>query len=143
MPDETPRSTLSDPQARGGVIGGKGYGFQAAYIVSRIPLWLADPDFAGFLQEGAGDVDVHFQRAGGEERGTVQVKNYVVKPDTAREVLAQFRATDAGTPGTYIHFTLACPGVDYPKLWPLPVEQPWQETPDPLPPLPGAGYVRR
>ena len=28
---------------------------------------------------------------------------------------------------------LACPGVDYIKLWPLPVEQPWQETPDPLP----------
>ena len=28
---------------------------------------------------------------------------------------------------------LACPGLDYMRLWPLPVEQPWQETPDPLP----------
>ena len=36
---------------------------------------------------------------------------------------------------------LACSGVDYLKLWPLPVEQPWQEAPDPLPPLPGAGYA--
>ena len=54
MPDEKPRATLSDRQARGGVIGGKGYGFQAAYIVSRIPIWLNDPDFAQFFQEGAG-----------------------------------------------------------------------------------------
>ncbi len=26
---------------------------------------------------------------------------------------------------------LACSGVHYIKLWPLPVEQPWQETIDP------------
>jgi len=107
--DEKPRATLSDKQARGGVIGGKGYGFQAAYIVSRIPIWLADPDFAQFLQEGAGDVDVRFNRADGEERWYVQVKNYAVTPATARDVFSQFRDTDAGTPGTYTRFTLACP----------------------------------
>jgi hypothetical protein len=28
---------------------------------------------------------------------------------------------------------LACPGVDYLKVWPLPVDQPWQETPARLP----------
>jgi hypothetical protein len=29
---------------------------------------------------------------------------------------------------TPIHaVALACPGVDYTRLWPLPVEQPWQE----------------
>ena len=27
---------------------------------------------------------------------------------------------------------LACPGVDYKRLWPLPVVQPWQSTPDPI-----------
>jgi hypothetical protein len=27
---------------------------------------------------------------------------------------------------------LACPGVDYMRRWPLPVVQPWQETPDPI-----------
>jgi len=45
---------------------------------------------------------------------------------------------------TPIHaVALACLGVDYIKLWPLPVEQPWQETPDPLPdPWPGT-YARR
>ena len=112
MSDEKPRATLSAKQARGGVIGGKGYGFQAAYIVSRIPIWLADPDFAQFLQEGAGDVDVRFNRADGEERWYVQVKNYALTPATAREVFSQFRDTDIGTPGTYIRFTLACPGLN-------------------------------
>jgi hypothetical protein len=28
--------------------------------------------------------------------------------------------------------TLTCSGVDYMRLWPLPVVQPWQETPDPV-----------
>ena len=88
MSDEEPRATLSDRQARGGVIRGKGYGFQAAYIVSRIPLWLADPDFAQFLQEGAGDVDVRFNREDGEERRYIQVKNYAVTPATARDVFS-------------------------------------------------------
>ncbi|MCK4449827.1 MAG: hypothetical protein KAX26_04465, partial [Anaerolineae bacterium] len=106
-----PRATLSDRQARGGVIGGRGYGFQAAYIVSRIPLWLADPDFVQFLQEGAGDVDVRFNRADGEERWYVQVKNHEVKPVEARQVLSQFRDTDTGSPGTYTRFTMACPGL--------------------------------
>ena len=27
----------------------------------------------------------------------------------------------------------ACPGVDYIRLWPWPVEQAWQETPEPFP----------
>ena len=27
---------------------------------------------------------------------------------------------------------LACPGVDYMRLWPLPVVQPWESTPDPV-----------
>ena len=34
---------------------------------------------------------------------------------------------------------LACPGVDYIRLLPVPVQRPWQETPDPLPdPFPGS-----
>jgi tetratricopeptide (TPR) repeat protein len=111
MAKKETRATLGDKQARGGVIGGKGYGFQAAYIVSHIPLWLADPDFAMFLQEGAGDVDVRFDRESGEERWYVQVKNYLVKPTTAREVFTQFREADEGSPGTYTRFTLACPGL--------------------------------
>jgi hypothetical protein len=27
---------------------------------------------------------------------------------------------------------LACPGVDYMRVWPLPVVQPWEGTPDPI-----------
>jgi len=109
--DRKPHATLSDRRARGGVIGGKGYGFQAAYIISRIPLWLADNNFVQFLQEGAGDVDVRFNRADGEERWYVQVKNHEVKVTEARQVLAQFREMDVGSSGTYTRFTLACPGL--------------------------------
>jgi hypothetical protein len=111
MQDERSRATLSNKQTRGGVIGGKGYGFQAAYIVSRVPLWLADSDFVQFLQEGAGDVDVRFNHAEGEERYYIQIKNYPVTLAEARKVFAQFRATYSGSPDTYTRFILACPGL--------------------------------
>jgi tetratricopeptide (TPR) repeat protein len=110
--DQKPCMALDGKEERGGVIGQKGYGFQAAYIVSRIPIWLEDPDFIQFLQEGAGDVDVRFNRDDGEERWYVQVKNYQVKPAKAREVFQQFNKTDTGTPSTYTRFTLACPGLN-------------------------------
>lgn len=112
MADKKPRATLSDQQARGGVIGGKGYRFQAAYIASRIPVWLADPDFAQFIQEGAGDVDVRFDRTYGERRWYIQIKNHAVrKMREAREVLTQFRDKGMGSPGTYSRFILASPGL--------------------------------
>jgi len=110
--DEGTRATLSDRKSRGGVIGGKGYGFQAAYIASRIPVWLADADFVQFLQEGACDVDVRFDRDSGKEIWCVQVKNHEVKVAEARQVLARFQEVDAGSPGTYVRFTLACPGLN-------------------------------
>jgi tetratricopeptide (TPR) repeat protein len=103
---------LSSRQARGGVIGGRGYSFQAAYIVSRMPRWLEDSGFAQFLQEGAGDVDVRFNREGDEARWYVQVKDHRVIPSEARDVFEQFRATDAGSPATYTRFTLACAGLN-------------------------------
>jgi hypothetical protein len=109
---EATRTTLGARQARGGIIAGKGYSFQAAYIVSRIPLWLADPDFAQFLQEGAGDVDVRFNRAVREERWYIQVKSRVLTPAVVRGVFAQFRDIAVGSPGTYTRFILACSGIN-------------------------------
>jgi len=112
MPDDKSRTTLTDEQALGGILGGEGYAFQAAYIVSRIPVWLADPDFVQFLPEGAGDVDVHFDRPDGEERWYIQVKNHVITPRKAREVFVEFHRVDTGSPGTYTRFVLACPGLN-------------------------------
>jgi len=107
--NEKPRVTLTDKRGRGGVAGGRGYIFQAAYIASHIPSWLADPDFVQFVQESAGDVDVHFTRADGEERWCIQVKNYAVTPAKARKVFSRFLETDTGSPGTYTRFILASP----------------------------------
>jgi len=56
MTDEEHRVGLSDRQGRGVVIAIKGFRFQAAYIVSQIPVWLDDPDFFEFVQEGACDM---------------------------------------------------------------------------------------
>jgi tetratricopeptide (TPR) repeat protein len=111
MTKKETRVSLSDKQARGGLIGAKGYGFQAAYIVSQIPVWLADPDFSQFLQEGAGDVEVRFDRLDREERVYVQVKDHRARLAEARAAFGRFYAIDAVSPKTYGKFILACPGL--------------------------------
>jgi tetratricopeptide (TPR) repeat protein len=108
MSNGKPRVTLIDDERSGGVIGGKGYNLQAAFIASRVPHWLEDPDFAQFLQEGAGDVDVRFDRPGGDERRYFQVKGERFTLAPTRDVLATFRDVDRGSPNTYTRFTLAC-----------------------------------
>jgi hypothetical protein len=63
------------PKHRGGVIGGAGYNFQDAYIVSHLPQWLAQPDFHSYIKEGLEDVDVLF----GEEENLRNVWHYQLK----------------------------------------------------------------
>jgi hypothetical protein len=100
----------------GGVNGGKGYHFQEHYIVSRVIGWLRDPDFRALVPEGAGDVDVRFERCGGIERWFVQVKDHQVSLAEAREIFRkQFLDSDTRHLGTWQRFYLAAPAL-HPKL---------------------------
>jgi predicted nucleotidyltransferase len=56
-------NSLFAPRERGGVIGGLGYNFQDAYIVTALPQWLANPAFKSFIKEGFDDVDIVFSAA--------------------------------------------------------------------------------
>lgn len=104
-------TSLLSKQAMGGLIGGNGYTFQDSYIISRIPMWLSDPNFIQILKEGLGDVEIKFDIDGKDERVYLQVKDHLVKPAEFKLVLKEFQSKDDGSPGTYREFWLACVGM--------------------------------
>ena len=103
-------ASLTTREGMGGIIGGKGYSFQDAFIVSRIPGWLAELSFTMLLKEGAGDVEVRFD-SNGTKRHFYQVKNHQVSPVECKEVITAFFTKDSQSPGTYGKFILACRGL--------------------------------
>jgi len=93
----------------GGVTGGKGYNFQDAFIVSRIPDWLVDPDFSMLIKEGLEDVDVKYVRNSEEEFSCYQIKNHPLKLQELRDVIDTFFHKDKELRNIR-SFILACRG---------------------------------
>lgn len=83
-------ASLLGRQGMGGINGGNGYSAQAAYLCIKLPYWFANPDFTHALNEGSGDIDVRFERAGRAERHYLQVKAFTVSRSDFREVVQQF-----------------------------------------------------
>lgn len=104
-------ASLLSKQAMGGIRGGKGYTFQDAYIISRLPKWLSSPNFIRFLKEGAGDVEVSYKADKRNELVYVQVKDHQVKPSEFKKVIEEFIAKDSDAPDTYKEFSLVSVGL--------------------------------
>jgi len=95
----------------GGIVAGKGFGFQTRYAVCQLPIWLRDPAFHQLFPEGTGDFDIRFQQGGQSSRIHIQVKDHDVTPAEFRDVLEHFRKLDSENPQTYKCFKLVCPGL--------------------------------
>lgn len=109
-PPSTPGSLVS-PAAMGGIVGGKGFDFQTRYTVCHLPLWLRHGGFHQMFSEGTGDVDVRYVENGKSTRQHIQTKDHEVTPGEFKDVVETFRVIDAGMPGAYERFTLACPSL--------------------------------
>lgn len=105
-----PGSLLS-PEAMGGIVAGKGFGFQTRYAVCQLPGWLLDPAFHQLFHEGTGDFDVRFRQGGQSSRIHIQVKDHDVTPAECREAIEHFRKLDYEHPQAYGCFKLVCPGL--------------------------------
>ena len=103
--------SLVSPTAMGGIVGGKGFDFQTRYAVCHLPLWLQDGAFHQIFSEGTGDIDIRYVENGKSTRKHIQTKDHEVSPSEFKEVIEAFRSFDAGMPGVYQQFTLACPSL--------------------------------
>src|SRR2546421_12973811 len=100
--------TLFSPAQRGGVIGGLGYNFQDAYVMTVLPHWLADSSFRSFIKEGFDDVDVVFTNSGTPLTRHYQLKDHEVSLPEFRKVINGF-AAGARRPGVNAtSFVLGC-----------------------------------
>ncbi len=104
-------ASLVSPAATGGITGGKGYDFQTRYAACHLPIWLKEGSFHQLFFEGTGDIDIRFIDAGQSFRNHIQVKDHEVTAAEMKAVIEHFHALDAGMPGVYRRFTLACPSL--------------------------------
>jgi hypothetical protein len=95
----------------GGIVGGKGFDFQTRYMVCHLPLWLQHGGFYQIFSEGTGDIDIRYVENGKSTRQHIQTKDHDVTPSEFKDVIETFRGIDAGMPGVYERFTLACPSL--------------------------------
>lgn len=93
------------------MIGGAGYNFQDAYIVTTLPAWLGDPAFRSFIKEGFEDVDVQFDDNRGTWTWHYQLKDHSVTAQEFREVLTGFSAVAGRTDLNATRFILGCTGL--------------------------------
>lgn len=110
-PPTATTGSLVSPEATGGIFGGKGFDFQTRYTVCHLPLWLQDGAFHQIFSEGTGDIDIRFVQDGKSTRRHIQTKDHEVSPSEFTDVVETFRRFDAGMPGVYQQFTLACPAL--------------------------------
>lgn len=104
-------TSLFAPKQRGGVIGGTGYNFQDAYIVTLLPTWLAHPRFRSFIKEGFDDVDVIFADGAATAVWHYQLKGHEVSLVEFREVLDRFKTAAARPGANAASFILGCCGL--------------------------------
>ncbi|WP_412026484.1 SAVED domain-containing protein [Deinococcus yunweiensis] len=95
---DTNDASLLGKQGMGGIHGGKGFRAQDAYLCVKLPYWFADPGFTHALNEGSGDIDLRYERAGRVERHYLQVKDHPISRSEFREVVEQFRIKHKADP---------------------------------------------
>jgi hypothetical protein len=92
----------------GGIVGSKGFDFQTRYTVCHLPVWLQEGTFHQLFSEGTGDIDIRYLENGKSTRKHIQTKDHEVSPSEFKEVVDTFRGFDAGLPGVYQEFIMAC-----------------------------------
>ena len=102
-------SPLFDKQATGGVVARNGFGYQDAYLLQHMPVFLAQGAFSHAVSEVLGDLEVRYYRPTG---GTYCVlyeakKNQLTKSELWAEV-ERFLEVFEKAPDEYVRFVLVC-----------------------------------
>lgn len=112
-------ASLLSREATGGDIAEGGFKYQDHLLLARIPRWLTEDGFDGFIREAMGDSEARFYVP---RRGTqtefLEFKNHVVQRKEFNDEIRRFRDMDVSAPCTFLKFVLVCKGVSE-KLKPV------------------------
>jgi hypothetical protein len=102
-------SPLFERKSTGGGVARDGFGYQDAFLLQHLPLYLSQGGFSHAVSELLGDVEVRYHRPGG---GTFCVlheakRNQLTKTALWDEI-ARFIELHAAAPDEYVRFVLVC-----------------------------------
>ena len=109
---KTSTPSLLESASRGGDINEGGITFQAAIVMEYIPCWLAIEGFTSMIREAIFDAEAKFfVPSHGFVKEAIEVKDHSMTPAEFWAEIDRFKEVDAGSPGSYEWFTLACTGL--------------------------------
>ena len=112
-------ASLLSREATGGDIAEGGFKYQDHLLLARIPRWLTEDGFDGFIREAMGDSEARFYVPRcGTKTEFLEFKNHVVQRNEFNDEIRRFRDMDESAPYTYLKFVLVCKGVSE-KLKPV------------------------
>lgn len=103
------KSPLFERQATGGVVARDGFGYQDAYLLQNMPLFLSQSAFSHAVSEVLGDIEVRYHRPGG---GTFcvlyEAKRHQLSKSELWGEVAHFQELYRHAPIEYVRFVLVC-----------------------------------
>lgn len=107
-----PPPSLFQSESRGGDIAESGFSFQEQFVLSRIPIWLAQDGFTEMIREAMADTEAKFfVPSYGFQIEFIEVKNHLVTPVEFWKEIKRFQQMDRGAPADYRSFTLVSAGI--------------------------------
>ena len=102
-------ASLLAQESTGGAIARKGFGYQDAFVLQHIPLWLSLSAFSHVVSEAVGDVEVFYFAPGGKtKRVFYEAKDHrLTAPEFWKEV-ADFKKAYEASSAEFLRFVLLC-----------------------------------
>jgi tetratricopeptide (TPR) repeat protein/cold shock CspA family protein len=100
--------SLQDRKHTGGLYGARGYEFEKAYILSRLPDWLISVDLEFFQQELWSDLELFFSSG---RRWLIQIKNHTLELTEFRDILFDFQTRHEANQDRYEKYVIISTGV--------------------------------
>ena len=104
-------ASLLEKESTGGAIARVGFEYQDAYVLERLPEWLAQGAFSHVVSEAIGDIEVcYFNPEGGILRVMYEAKNHTLTVTEFWAEIARFKTTHYTSPHEFPRFVLVCRG---------------------------------
>jgi hypothetical protein len=103
------KASLLASESTGGAVARDGFGYQDAFVLQHLPLWLAQGAFSHVVSEAVGDIEVcYFGQGGTTVRTFIEAKAYALSWSDFWDEIKQFKKVHETSPTEFPHFVLLC-----------------------------------
>ncbi|KQX01108.1 hypothetical protein ASC94_00165 [Massilia sp. Root418] len=104
-------ASLLEKESTGGANARVGFEYQDAYVLEKLPRWLAQNAFSHVVSEAIGDMEVcYFNPDGGIVRVMYEAKNYALSVGDFWKEISRFKVAHETSPREFPRFAMVCVG---------------------------------